>query len=157
MPSVPPFPPQSRRRIIRLSLAAVGASLVETTRSAAGATPTTATVRVEAARVGTIGPDFGGLSYEKAVMTQRLFTASNANLISLFQRLGPGVLRLGSNTVEKQVWTAGAEAGSAARSRRPMWMPWPGSSRRRAGNASTVSTSPGPPPKRPPRSWRPRR
>jgi hypothetical protein len=107
MPSVPPFPAQSRRRIIGLSLAAAGASLVETRRSAAGPagvpSPADVTVRVEAAPVGIIGPDLGGLSYEKAVMTQRPFTASNANLISLFKRVGPRLLRLGGNTVEKQI------------------------------------------------------
>ena len=115
MPSVPLPPPLSRRRIVGLSLAAAGVGLADVRRSAAGPagalSPTDATVKVEDSQIGVIGPEFGGLSYEKAVMTQRLFTASNANLIGLFHRLGPSLLRLGGNTVEQQVWTAGGTGG----------------------------------------------
>jgi hypothetical protein len=60
---------------------------------------------------------FVGLSYEKAKLSQPLFTGSNANLIGLFKRLGNGVLRIGGNSVDESNWTpngAGLTAGQTA-------------------------------------------
>jgi len=45
---------------------------------------------------------FVGLGYEKSKLSQPLFTAGNANLISLFKLLGNGVLRIGGNSVDYQ-------------------------------------------------------
>ncbi len=54
-----------------------------------------------------IGPAFAGLSYEKNSLYENpnyLFQASNANLIALFQLLGPSILRLGGSSVDHNVW-----------------------------------------------------
>jgi hypothetical protein len=79
---------------------------------------TAATVTVSATTAGTIGAGFAGLSYEKnAVVTEPLFTAGNTNLIGLFKRLGTSVLRVGGNSVDKNVWTpngAGQTYGQVA-------------------------------------------
>lgn len=61
---------------------------------------------VTAATVGSIGPAFAGLSYEKSSLTEPLFSGSNSNLIGLFKRLGSSVLRIGGNSVDRSVWTA---------------------------------------------------
>jgi hypothetical protein len=46
-----------------------------------------------------------------------LFTASNSDLIGLFKRIGPSILRIGGNSVDRNVWTpngAGQTAGQIA-------------------------------------------
>lgn len=67
----------------------------------------TASLTVTATSVGSIGLAFAGFSYEKSSINENphLFTASNANLIGLFKRLGPSVLRIGGNSVDRNVWT----------------------------------------------------
>lgn len=47
---------------------------------------------------------FAGFSYEKSKLISPLFTGSNAGLVALFKRLGPGVLRVGGNSVDKTTW-----------------------------------------------------
>jgi len=78
---------------------------------------TQATLSVTATSAGTIGPAFAGLSYEKSSLYEPLFTASNADLIGMFKRLGSSVLRIGGNSVDENVWTpngAGQTAGQIA-------------------------------------------
>jgi hypothetical protein len=80
---------------------------------------TTASLSVAATSAGSIGSAFAGLSYEKSTLYENpyLFTASNSNLISLFQLLGKSVLRIGGNSVDRNVWTpsgAGHTAGQVA-------------------------------------------
>jgi hypothetical protein len=80
---------------------------------------TTASLSVTATSAGAIGPSFAGLSYEKSALYESpyLFTASNANLIALFKLLGPGILRIGGNSVDRNVWTtsgAGQTVGQIA-------------------------------------------
>ncbi len=82
-------------------------------------TVTSASLSVTATSVGSIGADFAGLSYEKSTLYESpyLFTASNANLIALFKLIGPSVLRIGGNSVDRNVWTpsgAGQTAGQIA-------------------------------------------
>ena len=69
---------------------------------------TAASLSVSATAAGAIGTAFAGLSYEKSSINEspHLFAASNANLIGLFKRLGPSVLRIGGNSVDKNVWNA---------------------------------------------------
>jgi len=110
MPSFPHRPPLSRRGIIGLSLAAAGSGLFGARRAEAS---TGASVTVGAGLPGVIGPEYGGLSYEKAMLSGRLFTQSNAELVGLFNQLGPSLVRIGGNTVERQVWTAGGRGGTA--------------------------------------------
>ena len=72
---------------------------------------------VTTANAGAIGSAFAGLSYEKSSLYEPLFTASNSDLIGLFERLGPSVLRVGGNSVDRNVWTpngAGQTSGQIA-------------------------------------------
>ncbi len=68
---------------------------------------TSASLSVSATAAGSIGPAFAGLSYEKGSIIENpyLFTGSNSNLIALFKLLGPSVLRIGGNSVDRNVWT----------------------------------------------------
>jgi hypothetical protein len=54
-----------------------------------------------AARVDSHYP---GLSYEKDKLTDSMFDGTNAALIQLFRLLGPSVLRLGANAVDRCSW-----------------------------------------------------
>jgi len=49
-------------------------------------------------------PDFIGLSYEKAFLNLPLFDRGDAAMVNLFRRLGPGVLRVGGNSVDRTSW-----------------------------------------------------
>jgi hypothetical protein len=65
----------------------------------------------------TLAPGFAGFSYEKSRLTVPLFDAGNTALVTLFRRLGSGVLRVGGNSVDKTTWNAagaGLTAGSIA-------------------------------------------
>jgi hypothetical protein len=66
---------------------------------------------------GYIDPAFAGLSYGKSYLSERFFTASNSDLIGLFNRLGPSVLRIGGDSVDTNVWSPsglGQTAGQIA-------------------------------------------
>lgn len=112
----------TRRQIMRGTVALVASSLLSGCGSSNGtvngtgalqpnqqpapAGPLTqASLNVTATAAGSIGPAFAGLSYEKSELYGPLFTASNSNLIGMFKRLGPSVLRIGGNSVDKNVWT----------------------------------------------------
>lgn len=47
---------------------------------------------------------FAGLSYEKTKLTVSMFTGTNTPLIELFRLLGPAVLRIGANAVDRASW-----------------------------------------------------
>jgi len=66
---------------------------------------TQASLTLSATTTGAIGSGFAGLSYEKSSLYEPLFTASNTELIGMFKRLGPSVLRIGGNSVDRNVWT----------------------------------------------------
>jgi len=68
---------------------------------------TAASVTVSGIRSGMIGQAFAGLAYEKVMLTESTFSASNSELIGLFRRLGPSVLRIGGSSVDRHVWTPG--------------------------------------------------
>jgi hypothetical protein len=72
-----------------------------------------AAVTISAATSGYIDPAFAGLSYEKSSLCEPLFSVSNSDLLGLFQRLGPSVLRIGGNSVDQSVWTANGRGGTA--------------------------------------------
>jgi hypothetical protein len=75
------------------------------------------TVSVAATPAGAIPLSFMGLAFDKATIYQGIFTASNSYLIALCQALGPGVLRIGGNSVDATVWTpngAGSVTGQVA-------------------------------------------
>lgn len=53
---------------------------------------------------------FAGLSYEKGHLASGLFTAADTSLVAFFTRLGPGLLRLGGNSVDRVHWSPDATA-----------------------------------------------
>ena len=61
---------------------------------------------VDTTTAGTIDSGFAGLSYEKGAMAEPLFQASNTDLIGMFKGLGPSLLRIGGNSVDKTQWNA---------------------------------------------------
>ena len=54
--------------------------------------------------VGAVPSRAVGLSLEKSTLALPLFTATNTPLVALFRLLGPGLLRLGGNSVERTEW-----------------------------------------------------
>lgn len=66
---------------------------------------TEASLTVTSTAAGSIGPAFAGLSYEKLTLNYGVFTSANTDLIGLFKRIGPNVLRIGGDSVDQNVWT----------------------------------------------------
>jgi hypothetical protein len=66
---------------------------------------TVASLAVTTQAAGSIGPAFVGLSYEKMAVQWSFFQLSNEVGITLFQSLGPGLLRIGGSSVDQFVWT----------------------------------------------------
>ena len=62
---------------------------------------------------GRVGPAFAGLSYEKSALAVPCFVPDNTRLIGLFHRLGPSLLRIGGNTVDRTRWLAGGAGHTA--------------------------------------------
>ena len=53
-----------------------------------------------------IAPDFLGLSFEMSQITDsNYFNSSNTSFVELIKNLGPGILRIGANGVDKTFWT----------------------------------------------------
>jgi hypothetical protein len=106
----------TRRRLLSKTSALVGASLLPSLPSCGGdsggsapgpGSPPDAQAGVFFQRVETaaqIGSRFAGLSYEKDKLAEPLSTGSNTALIELFRLLGPGVLRIGANAVDRSSW-----------------------------------------------------
>jgi hypothetical protein len=67
---------------------------------------TNVTLSVSDTVAGNIPASFAGLSYEKGKINQNpyLFYGGNANLTGMFKRLGPSVLRIGGNSVDRNTW-----------------------------------------------------
>jgi hypothetical protein len=61
-------------------------------------------LNVSNTETGAIGSGFAGLSYEKSALCEPLFTAQNIDLVNLFKLIGPGVLRIGGNSVDDCIW-----------------------------------------------------
>lgn len=73
------------------------------------------TVAVDQARPGNIiSPDFEGLSFEAAILSQNpeYLNPGNSVLIQLIKNLGPGILRIGGGTSDKITWTGNARNSS---------------------------------------------
>ncbi len=82
---------------------------------------TQASLSVTTTPTGSIGTNFAGLSYEKSTLYENpyLFNAasSNSGLIALFKLIGPSILRIGGNSVDRNTWTpngAGQTEGQIA-------------------------------------------
>jgi len=121
----------TRRQVMQGGVALVAASLLSrcgsSNRAVAAQTAnpqpvpagplTPVSLTVTPTAIGSIGPAFAGLSYEKSKLYGPLFTASNSDLIGMFMRLGSSVLRVGGNSVDRNVWTPngpGQTAGQIA-------------------------------------------
>ena len=65
---------------------------------------TSASLTIASTTAGSFDPGFLGLAYEKQSLLTPLF--ADSNLLGLFRRLGPGVLRIGGASVDQSVWTA---------------------------------------------------
>jgi hypothetical protein len=124
----------NRRDFVRISIASAAA--LPAARSLAAISPDRSiglTVRPEIAG-NPIPPDFTGLSYESAVLSDPTFFAPDTtDLVGFVRRLGKnGVLRIGGNTSEYSVWTPsdqphpessqplGPDSGGHAPPRRPI-------------------------------------
>jgi len=54
--------------------------------------------------VGNLPEYFIGFSYEKSTINKGLFSGSNYSLARLFNLVGPGILRIGGNSVDQAYW-----------------------------------------------------
>ena len=116
-----PLTPRSfltRRQILRSGIALAEATSLKgwgsvTYSSGASLNPqllpagpmTVASLAVTTQAAGSIGPAFAGLSYEKMAVQWSFFQLSNDAGITLFQSLGPSLLRIGGSSVDQIVWT----------------------------------------------------
>jgi hypothetical protein len=104
---------------LRTALGVV-ASLTVLSGASAGATAmttsaaTAVTVAVSKTSANQIGSDFAGFSYEKDRIGAGVFDPNDTNLVNLFRLLGPSVLRVGGNLVDKVNWNASGSGGSAS-------------------------------------------
>jgi len=62
------------------------------------------TVQVQSSTGVQLGSTFAGFSYEKSQVSKAYFSPANTALLALYGRLGPGVLRVGGNSVDKTTW-----------------------------------------------------
>jgi hypothetical protein len=74
--------------------------------------PTAVTVTLDQAASGHVDRGFAGFSYEKDRVGAGLFDATDTDLVKLFRRLGPSVLRLGGNLGDQVNWNAAGNGGS---------------------------------------------
>jgi hypothetical protein len=115
------IPGVSRRRVLRVAATAAAASLLPGSMQMLGedddgrqpqpsGNRLKCGLSIPTTKVGSIGPTFMGLSYEKSKLTQRLMTSSNAALIALFKLLSPmGILRVGGNSVDRNLWVGAGD------------------------------------------------
>ena len=93
------------RKSVLGAVAAVVASATvfsgATAFAASAPTGTPVTVSVSSTNGSRVGTGFAGFSYEKNQVGLDLFDASNTNLVNLFRLLGPNVLRIGGNEVDR--------------------------------------------------------
>ena len=95
----------SRRSVLLGGVVVVGGALLGPRMSCDAPPPTvTTTVRTGTDPIGTVPAGLVGFSFERRTLTTPLFRAANGPLVALFRLLGPSVLRLGGNTVERVGW-----------------------------------------------------
>ncbi|GAA3440442.1 hypothetical protein [Kutzneria kofuensis] len=89
------------------------AALASLTVLATGpAAPTPVTVEITKAASGHVDRGFAGFSYEKDRVGAGMFDAHDTDLVKLFRRLGPSVLRLGGNLGDQVNWNPAGKGGS---------------------------------------------
>ncbi|MFC0438144.1 glycosyl hydrolase family 79 C-terminal domain-containing protein [Kutzneria buriramensis] len=100
-------------RVVPARLLAFALSSLAVFAGGTAIAPTPVTVTVAKAASGHVGGGFAGFSYEKDRVGAGLFDAKDTDLVQLFRRLGPSVLRLGGNLGDQVNWNAGGKGGSA--------------------------------------------
>jgi hypothetical protein len=90
----------------------LAAALASLTVLVASPTRTAVTVEVATAPSGHVDQGFAGFSYEKDRVGAGLFDAADTDLVQLFRRLGPSVLRLGGNLGDQVNWNPQGTGGS---------------------------------------------
>jgi hypothetical protein len=96
----------ARAKALALATCALLASVLLSGRAAIGhQAETFATVTIGADSGMSIAPTFAGFSYEKSVLSEPLFSATNEPLVRLFRMLGRGILRVGGNSVNETTWS----------------------------------------------------
>ena len=70
-------------------------------------------VSVSSTNGSQVDSGFSGFSYEKDRIGAGLFDVNNTNLVQLFRLLGPNVIRIGGNEVDRVNWNANGAGGSA--------------------------------------------
>lgn len=73
---------------------------------------TAASLTVANTAAGLLDAGFLGLAYEKQSLLTPLFSPENINLVGLFRRLGPGVLRIGGASVDHSAWTSDGQGNT---------------------------------------------
>jgi hypothetical protein len=107
-----PCGPTARAIASRLVTGVLVAAVV-LSRPAAGDQPApSATITVGSDAGVSIDSRFVGFSYEKSALSEPLFNAGNAALVRLFRMLGPGILRVGGNSVNETSWSADGTGGA---------------------------------------------
>ncbi len=106
---VPTDPMLTRRQVLALgagaAAVAAGAGAARGWRLESAAADSPVQVIVDpSVVVGALPIRTMGLSFERSTLALPLFSAANAPLVALFRLLGPGVLRLGGNSVERTGW-----------------------------------------------------
>src|SRR6266702_2818077 len=104
-----------RKSALGAVLAVVASATIGFPAVAATAPPagTPVAVSVNPTGGGQVGNGFAGFSYEKDRVGADVFDARDGNLVRLFRRLGPSVLRIGGNLVDIVNWNANGAGGSA--------------------------------------------
>jgi len=74
---------------------------------------TSASVTVTTTSSGSIGPAFAGLAYDKSKLYGTYLSATNSNLLGLFNQLGPSLLRIGGTGTDKNIWTPDGQGRTA--------------------------------------------
>ena len=69
------------------------------------------TATVNNTRIGSVGADFTGFSFEKSELVSRIFSSGSTQVIAVFKALGQGVMRIGGSAVESIVWDPSATRG----------------------------------------------
>lgn len=111
----------TRRRLLKGAAVAGAASLLPVRAFAlnsqplpGGGTNSSPTLDISNTVVGSIPDRFFGLSYEKLQASTNTFFGSNSTLINLLNLLGPGVLRFGGATVDKEIWDKNGPGGKGS-------------------------------------------
>lgn len=116
--SVDPSRRDALRQLANLGIGAAATHLLSAASQPVPSGPITpASVTVSATVAGAIGPGFAGLSYEKSQMANPFFSPQNTDAIGLFKLIGPSLLRIGGNSVDKTTWIptgAGRTSGQVA-------------------------------------------